>query len=145
MRQILTLALTVFVLSGCVANHNVPLPYSIAEALSIPEYKQKLQGFRFYFGNQPHPAVAMSHGVLTTAQRANATGDRSREAVCARAFASALLRLRSEALARGGDAVIDIKSNWKNNEVSSKAHYRCATGALMAGVALKGTVVKLRN
>ena len=145
MRKILILALTVLAVSGCVANQNVPLPYSIDEALQYRDYKAQLQGVRFYFGNQPHPAVERSFGVSTTAQRASTAGDKDAKEVCARALTSALLRLKSAAIKNGGNAVINIKSNWKHNEVSSESQYQCATGALMSGVALKGTVVKLRN
>lgn len=143
MRQILILAVTAFIFSGCVANQNVPLPYNITEALEHSDYKARLQDIRFYFGNEPHPAVAKSFGISRTAQRSSAV-ERGRKETCARAFASAMLRLRSAALKAGGDAVINIKSNYKDVEVSSENNYQCATGALMSGVALKGTVVKLR-
>jgi uncharacterized protein YbjQ (UPF0145 family) len=53
--------------------------------------------------------------------------------------------LKSAAVRSGGDAVINIKSNYKHREVSSESHFQCATGVLMSGVALKGTVVKLRE
>ena len=45
----------------------------------------------------------------------------------------------------GGNAVINIKSNWKHRETSSETQYQCVMGLLMAGVALKGTVVRLRK
>ena len=137
---LLTIAATL-VVSGC-GNINRPLPYPIADALAVPEYKQDLKGVQLYFGNQSHPPVAESFGVKTTAQRANKSEQGGEN--CARAFASALIRLRSVALRAGGNAVINIKSNWKNVEVSSETEYQCATGALMSGVALKGEVVKLK-
>lgn len=145
MRQMMISLLAVMTLFGCASGHNVPLPYPIADALARPEYKDKLNGVAFYFGDQSHPAIEKSFGVKTTAQRSNATGDRGFEESCDRAFVSALLRLRSAALRAGGNAVIDIKSNYKHNEVSSTTHYQCATGALMSGVALKGMVVKLKK
>jgi uncharacterized protein YbjQ (UPF0145 family) len=146
MRQILTLALTAIIVYGCAANgdRNVPKPYSITEALEQRDYKDKLKGVRLYFGNQRHPRVAKSLGVRTTSQRSNAVGRESNES-CARAFASGLLRLRSAALRMGGDAVINIKSNYNHQEVSSATSYQCAAGAVMSGVALKGTIVKLRK
>ena len=138
--MLLTILATLLV-SGC-GSLNKPLPYPIADALAVPEYKQDLKGMKFYFGNQSHPPVAKSFGVKTTAQRASKDNEGNED--CARAFASALIRLRSVALREGGDAVINIKSNWKHNEVSSETYYQCATGALMSGVALKGEVVKLK-
>ena len=145
MRQTVIATLAALALVGCVSDRNVPLPYSIAEALALPEYKDRLQGVAFYFGGQRPPAVAKTFKTITTSQRSNASGEIAREAACARAFVSALLRLRSFALSAGGDAVIDVKSNYKHNEVSSETQYQCATGFLMSGVALKGTVVQLKK
>ena len=54
---------------------------------------------------------------------------------CARALASVLLVLKSAAVRSGGDAVINIKSNYKHRELSSESHFQCATGILMSGVA----------
>lgn len=150
MRQISTLALAAFILSGCVVNQNVPLPYSIAEALDSrgykdkQAYKERLTGVRFFFGNQSHPAVEKSFGVAKSTQRSSTVERESKES-CARAFATVLLQLRKAAFKNGGDAVINIKSAYKGNEVSSETSYQCATGVLMSGVALQGTVVKLRN
>jgi uncharacterized protein YbjQ (UPF0145 family) len=56
---------------------------------------------------------------------------------------SAVLELQERAVKEGGDAVVGIKSNWKNQETVSDTEYVCADGSLMSGVALKGTVVKL--
>ena len=131
--------------SGCVADRNVPLPHSIADALALPAYREQLEGVAFYFGEQRHPAVDRTFRIVTTSRRSNASGDLDKEASCARALVSALLHLRSMALSHGADAVIDVKSNYRHNEVSSKTEYQCATGFLMSGVALKGTLVRLNK
>ena len=147
MRQMLIVvlaALAALAVFGCASDRNVPLPYSIADSMALPEYKDRLKDVAFYFGNQPHPAIAKTIRAVTTAQRSNAAGSTTKDAPCARAFVSALLRLQSAALKEGGNAVIDIKSNYKHNEVSSETQFQCATGVLMSGVALKGTIVKLK-
>jgi uncharacterized protein YbjQ (UPF0145 family) len=144
MRQILTLALTAFVLSGCVSDRGVPKPYSITESLEFENYKERLQGVRFYFGNQSHPPVARTIGARTVSRKASTGGNRQPNAICARALASALLRLKSAALQSGGDAVINIKSNFRHREVSSETHFQCASGVWASGVVLKGTIVKFR-
>lgn len=145
MRQIVILSLMAFALSGCASegNRNVPLPFSITEALTFADYEAKLDGVRYYFGDQRHPRVAKKFGIRTTSQRSNAVGRENKE-TCARAFASAMLRLKSAALRVGGDAVINIKSNYQHKQVSSQTHYQCASGAIISSVALMGTVVKLR-
>jgi len=41
--------------------------------------------------------------------------------------------------------VINIRSNYRNNETSSATDYTCGAGAVIAGVALKGDVVRIGN
>ena len=54
-----------------------------------------------------------------------------------------MLELQERAAKEGGNAVVEIKSNYKNSERSSETEYMCGNGAVMSGVALKGKVVKL--
>jgi uncharacterized protein YbjQ (UPF0145 family) len=56
---------------------------------------------------------------------------------------SALIQLRDYASTRGGNAVVNVRSNWRNVESASSTEYQCGVGFLMAGVALKGDVVYL--
>jgi uncharacterized protein YbjQ (UPF0145 family) len=118
--------------------HQLPL----ADVLRNPEYASQLQGVQFFFADQQHPAVAQNFGEWKTNKKTNAFG-KSDEFACQWAMLSALLQLHQRALDLGGDAVIDIRSNYKNREFSSQTHFECGAGGLMAGVALKGTVVKL--
>lgn len=55
---------------------------------------------------------------------------------------SALIQLQNNAKAQGGNAVTNIVSYFKSNETSSTTNYDCYKGTIMAGVALKGDVVK---
>lgn len=117
--------------------------YSIKEALSIPTADAKLdKGIHLYFGNQPHPDAAKTLGEWRTNKKTNAFNKSDKEA-CEWTFLSAVLELQERARKEGGDAVVNIKSNYKDKEHSSNSEYECGAGALMAGVALKGTVVKL--
>jgi hypothetical protein len=43
----------------------------------------------------------------------------------------------------GGNTITNIVSYFKKNTASSESVYECHAGALIAGVALKGNVVKL--
>jgi hypothetical protein len=45
----------------------------------------------------------------------------------------------------GADAVIDIKSITKHNDLESATSYRCAAGGVVANVALTGRVVKFEK
>lgn len=58
---------------------------------------------------------------------------------------SAMISLRDRAVKLGGNAVINIKSNYKNNLTSSKDNFQCGAGAIVAGVALVGTVVEVKQ
>ena len=54
-----------------------------------------------------------------------------------------MLALQKRATEVGADAVVNIVSNFKDQEFASQTEYECADGAIMAGVALKGDFVKL--
>ena len=55
---------------------------------------------------------------------------------------SALIELRERARKEGGDAIVNIVSFYRKQEFDSDTLYECHAGAFVAGVALKGTVVK---
>jgi uncharacterized protein YbjQ (UPF0145 family) len=102
----------------------------------------KLLDVPFYMAGQSHPSVARSYGVSKSNRRTNAFG-KSDEQACEVAFLSAIIALQQRARAQGGNAVIDIRSVTKGNELSSSSKYRCAVGFAIANVALEGRVVKL--
>ena len=97
----------------------------------------------FYMSGQDHPAVAQNLGEFTSNRRSNGVG-KSDEEACARAFLSAIIAFQDRARQLGGNAVIDIKSITKHNDLTSTTSYRCVAGATMSNVALTGTVVKLK-
>ncbi|MGL6157238.1 MAG: excinuclease ABC subunit A, partial [Ralstonia mannitolilytica] len=93
---------------------------------------------------QNHAPVAKSMGEIATNKKTNGVG-RSDEAACQYVFLSAVLALQERARQMGGNAVINIKSNYKNNLTESATEFTCGSGALMSGVALKGEVVTLKK
>ncbi len=56
---------------------------------------------------------------------------------------SAILGLQARAASQGGNAVVNIHSFYKKNEMFSEQKYECHDGKNVSGVALKGTVVRL--
>jgi hypothetical protein len=102
-----------------------------------------LDDVKVFFVGQKHPAVIKKYGEFKTNKKTNAF-NKSDEKACQWAFFSAIKSLQSRALKEGGNAVIDIKSNYKSREFSSPTEFQCGAGALMAGVALKGIVVKVK-
>lgn len=118
------------------------LTFSIKEALSTPAAQDKIdKDIALQFGDRPAGASAKVLGEWKTNKKTNAFNKTDKEA-CEWAFLSAVLELQERAQKEGGTAVVNIKSNYKNDERSSEEEYVCGAGALMAGVALKGTVVK---
>jgi hypothetical protein len=95
-----------------------------------------------YFAGQPHPAVVKSYG--RNQQKTNAIGE-SDKAACQRMFLSTVIELQERAHKEGGNAVINIKSNYRNEVRESATEFTCGAGAVIAGVALKGDVVALKE
>ena len=118
--------------------------YPIEDVLNNPEYSQKIEGVRFYFGDQPHPTVLETIMKARTNKKTNAFKKKDKVA-CEWAMLSALISLRNRALAEGGNAVINIQSNYKSQPFRSNDEYQCGAGAIMAGVAFTGDVVKLAD
>jgi uncharacterized protein YbjQ (UPF0145 family) len=96
-----------------------------------------------YFGKQKTPAVEKAIGTWTSNKKTNATNKSDQEA-CEIAFVSAAISLQQRAKREGGDAVINIKSVYKNENVENDTEYLCGAGTFSAGVALAGTVVKFK-
>ncbi len=118
--------------------------FSIADVMENAENASQLEGVSFYFGEQSHPAIKKNHGGFRTNKKTNAFNKSDLQA-CERAMMSALLQLYQRAQSLGVNAVINIKSNYKDNVVSSETEYVCGAGALVAGVALIGTFVEVEE
>ncbi|HZB91381.1 MAG TPA: excinuclease ABC subunit A, partial [Stellaceae bacterium] len=96
----------------------------------------------FYFGKQSAPPVAQRFGDYVANRKSNSFG-RSDQDACRRAMLDALLALHNRAKELGGNAVINIVSYYWKRPASSESDYECHAGGIVAGVALKGTVVTL--
>jgi len=139
----LTITLAALVASGNVLARDDQSMYPLADALSTEAAKSKLDpSIKLYFGDQKTPKVTKTIGEWKTNKKTNAFGKSDKEA-CEWVFLSAVLELQERAQKEGGNAVVGIKSNYKNMERSSETEYMCGSGAVVSGVALKGTVVNL--
>jgi len=145
-----TSAFTVFAAAAVIVTAGSPAlardtrhMFPVDAALQTVAAQEKLdKGVKLYFGGQKHAKTVTNYGEWATNKKTNAFNKSDREA-CEWAFLSAVLELQERARKQGGNAVINIKSNYKNAETVSDTEYMCGAGGLMAGVALKGTVVKL--
>ncbi|MDE1183547.1 excinuclease ABC subunit A [Paraburkholderia sp.] len=117
--------------------------YPVADALQSEPGKVG-DDIPLYFAGQNHPAVVKSMGEFATNKKTNAFG-KSDETACKHVFLSAVIELQERARKEGGNAVINIKSNYRNEIRESATQYTCGAGAVIAGVALKGDVVTLRK
>jgi hypothetical protein len=117
--------------------------YSIAQALQSSAAQGKVDpGIRLFFGRQRHPSVTKDFGQWPTNKKTNAFAKSDLQA-CEWVFLSAVIALQERAKKEGGNAVINIVSNYRNIVTSSESEYVCGAGSLIAGVALKGRVVNL--
>lgn len=117
--------------------------YPAKNVVEDPQYADKWAGVKFYFGNTPAPHVVRTVGETRTNKKTNGFA-KAHVTSCNIAMASALISLAEDAKARGGDAIINIKSNFKNKLTSSDTDFTCGVGNLMSGVALVGEIVKTR-
>ncbi|WP_243410091.1 excinuclease ATPase subunit [Pokkaliibacter plantistimulans] len=140
------LAMSALIVSSPIAmardtKHMLPL----ASAMQSADFKTKLDpSIQLYFGNQKHGQVTkqLLEGVVTN-KKTNAVG-KTDEAACQWALLSALISLQDRAKKEGGNAIVNIHSYYKKNEVNSPSEFECHAGGIMAGVALKGDIVKLK-
>ncbi|NMM42430.1 excinuclease ABC subunit A [Pseudoalteromonas arctica] len=116
--------------------------YPIQSLLETTKAKAALLEIPLYFADQAHAKESSKFGEVITNKKTNAFNKSDREA-CEWVMLSALKALQERALKEGMNAVVNIQSYYKKREFVSSTEYECGAGALMAGVALKGTLVKL--
>ena len=98
---------------------------------------------KLFWGTQKTPAIAQKMGEFTSNKKTNAANKSDQDA-CDLAFISAVIALQQRARKEGGNAVVNIRSVYKKEDSDSPTDYVCGAGRIMAGVALRGTVVKLK-
>lgn len=118
--------------------------YSIADALSTESAKEALgTNITFYFGSQKHGVVSKRFGEFGTNKKTNGF-NKTDKAACEWVFISAMKALKERAEKEGGNAVVNIRSNYRNKLTSNNDTFQCGSGALMSGVALLGDVVSIK-
>ena len=117
---------------------------SLRSLIESPEAKAAgIDGsVRFYLAGEK-VNVQQRLGEDVTNKKTNAA-NKSDEVACNWVALSALKALQDGAKSRGANAVVDIVSYYKKNEFKSTSNYECYAGAILAGVALKGTYAKVK-
>ena len=145
MRIIIPILMGSIIFTSTAIARNSISGYSVDEALSHEKAESVLGGdFRFYFGEQKHGKVIQKLAEIRTNKKTNAFNKSDVEA-CQWVFLSALKAIKDRAIQMGGNAVINIRSNYKNNLTSSNDSFQCGAGNVIAGVALVGIVVKIEE
>lgn len=79
---------------------------------------------------------------VTTNQKTNAF-NKSDEEACNWVLLSALIRMQESAKRHNANAVVDLVSYYRRKEFKSSKEFECHAGAMVAGVALKGSFANL--
>ena len=143
MKRMLTVMFGAVLVIGLAQARDTHLKLPLKDAMETADYKAKADpNIKLFFGAQEHPKPAQSFGTVKTNKKTNFFNKSDKEG-CEWVFLSAILALQEAARQRGGDAVINIKSNYKNVEFTSETEYECGAGAVTGGVAFIGEIVKL--
>ncbi|XPF94515.1 excinuclease ABC subunit A [Colwellia sp. RE-S-Sl-9] len=116
--------------------------YDIQSLLESEKAKNALLDVPLHFAENSPTKFESKYGEVSTNKKTNAFMKSDQEA-CEWAMLSALKALQERAVREGMTDVINITSNYKNQPFSSATEFECGSGAVMAGVALKGTLVKI--
>lgn len=129
--------------SGAARDEHIRLP--IQPALEKGHsYRTKVEyDVRLFFGDEKALRVAKSMGTFSANTKSNLVGKSNQEA-CDIAFISALADLQQHARREGGNAVINIKSIYRGENLGSANEYVCGVGTVLVGVTLEGTAVRLK-
>ena len=117
--------------------------FSIEAALAKAQANGQLApGIKLFFGAQKHAKPTAQLGPARTNKKTNFFNKTDQEA-CDWAFMSSMITLTQYAQRVGGNAIVNIRSNYKNNAFSSETEYQCGAGNVTGGTAFIGDVVKL--
>ena len=142
-KTLMGLALAVLAVPALARDTEYKLPF--AEVLASPQAKQKLDGsVKFYLKGQPTPAIVKKLGEDTSNKKTNGVGNGDVDG-CKHVALSVLIALQDKAKTLGANAVVDLVSYYKKVPFESTTEYECHAGAVIIGVAMKGTYAKVAD
>lgn len=117
----------------------LPLQPAIDAALAAG----KIDGsVKFYLAGTGPKGQVLEAGVVTN-RKTNAFAKKDADA-CLWVAQSAVIALHEAAKKANANAVTNIVSYYRKSEYSSKTDYECHAGAVVAGVALRGDLARLK-
>lgn len=145
MRKVLLTALLPLALAAAPHARDDKLMVSLQKAMATPEYQEQMKGSKvqFHFGKGKGPQ-GDSLGMTVANRKTNAL-NKSDEQACQWVFLSCMTALRAKAEKEGADAVVDIESYYKKESNPNDTAFECHAGTAVAGVALRGTLVKTKK
>lgn len=117
---------------------NTVANYPIESILAQPEYAEKIGDFRIQFGGNVEGARI---GSSTSLQATNGV-NKSDARACAWAALGALIKMKKDAIARGGTSVQRIVSVTTGAEFASTTEFQCISGFTNSRVRFSGQVVR---
>lgn len=134
---------TILALTGVASVHAADAmhDFDFKEAVNRAVADGTLDGsVKFYLAGTKSGGKVIQKGLVTN-KKTNGFA-KSAQTSCDHVLRSALIQLQNTAKANGANAVTNIVSYYKSNETRSTTTYQCAKGTAIAGVALKGDIVK---
>jgi uncharacterized protein YbjQ (UPF0145 family) len=142
MRTIL-LSLALFTLMSTAVARDTRVDVTLQEVIEFGIAEGKLDGsVQFYLSGAPTPTVVRRLGEGTSNRKTNAANKSDQDA-CRWAALSALVAFQNSAKAKGANAVVELVSYYKKNTWVDAQKVECHAGAIMAGVALKGSYAEV--
>ena len=115
----------------------------IATALGTPAGRDRFDDtVLFLWADQAYAPPVQTFDITTVEHRSFAP-IRTDEETCYAAFIDALADLRDHAKQLGANAVVNIKSIYRNREFRSDTQFECRVGYVVNNVSLEGRVVRL--
>jgi hypothetical protein len=140
-RLLTTLVAAVVLTSGSALARDTKYLLKIDDVLKMPEAAGRLDpNIKFYFGTGKGPK-GEPRGEAQANAKTNAANKGDEEA-CRWVMLSALMELQKKAKNVGATAIVGIESYYKKVVFSSETEFECHAGAIMAGVALRGQLIK---
>ena len=123
---------------------NTRLHLPLANVLGSADAQRTLDpGIQLYFGKQPYAEPAQRFNATTSDKSSNFL-NKTDEDGCNWVFLSSVKGLQQAARKMGGNAVVNITSYYKNEEIASDTHFECNAGTFVGSVKLRGEVVLLK-
>jgi hypothetical protein len=120
-------------------HQTLPLESALAKAQASGKLAP---GVKLFFGSQKYPTPTAKLGETRTNKKTNFFNKTDVEG-CEWAFLSSMIAITQDAARRGGNAIVNIRSNYKNEVFSSETEYTCGAGNVTGGTAFIGDIVKL--